>query len=343
MAVVVRYPGRICLLGEHCDWAGGASLVVPLPLSLAVHVEPAAEGLSVSAALGGELLEGRWPIEGGVFPGGGALRFAPAAAAVLADHGIHPPPCHLRIEGDLPAGRGFSSSAATCLGLLDGLARHAGVHLQPLQLAELAFEVEHVRLGVACGRLDPIACAIAQPVWIRWYPLPDGSFEPSVRRLDAATGFHLVAASFPRPRDTVAILRTLQQAARGDLRDALQAEHVRRVRTAVQCFADQAARGAMAMEHGRADWLGAALDAAQQAYEDELADGFVALRAPLLWQTCKALRHHGALGAKFTGAGGDGSVIGLMPDESSARAAVDLLQTRGLQAWYCSLSEDSTP
>ena len=32
MTVRVTYPGRIALLGEHCDWAGGASLVVPLAM-----------------------------------------------------------------------------------------------------------------------------------------------------------------------------------------------------------------------------------------------------------------------------------------------------------------------
>ena len=28
--VAVRVPGRVCLLGEHNDWAGGASVVVPM-------------------------------------------------------------------------------------------------------------------------------------------------------------------------------------------------------------------------------------------------------------------------------------------------------------------------
>ncbi|RME24246.1 MAG: hypothetical protein D6798_11645, partial [Deltaproteobacteria bacterium] len=229
MAVVVRYPGRLCLLGEHCEWAGGASLVIPLSQSLAVHVEPARTGLSASAALGGELLHGRWPVDGGPIPDSGALRLVPAAASVLAEHGIHPRPCRLRIEGDLPPGRGFASSTATCLGVLDGLARHAGVSLSPLRLAELACEVEHGRLGAAGGRLDALACALARPAWIRWFPGPDSECRPVVRRLRAGATLHFVVACIPRPRDTQAIVRTLRHAAGGDLRDALQAERVRRV------------------------------------------------------------------------------------------------------------------
>ena len=38
MSDIIRYPGRACLLGEHCDWAGG-SPTVPLPLGVQVEVE----------------------------------------------------------------------------------------------------------------------------------------------------------------------------------------------------------------------------------------------------------------------------------------------------------------
>jgi mevalonate kinase len=92
--------------------------------------------------------------------------------------------------------------------------------------------------------------------------------------------------------------------------------------------------------NGDADELGACLDEAQGLYEDELAGTFPALRAPALIRACQELRAHGALGAKFSGAGGDGSVIALMPDPQSARAAVDLLEVRGLHAWYCPFGEE---
>jgi galactokinase len=39
LPLVVQYSGRVCLLGEHCDWAGGASLTVPAPLSVVVAVD----------------------------------------------------------------------------------------------------------------------------------------------------------------------------------------------------------------------------------------------------------------------------------------------------------------
>lgn len=341
MSIALRYPGRICLLGEHCDWAGGASLVVPLPMGIDLRCEPGHGDLTVVAELEGELLEGRWPTSGVGWERAGTLAFVPAAAAALARRGIAPRSAHLRISGDLPAGRGFSSSAASCLAVLDGLARNSGAVLSPETLAELAYVVEHDMLGVACGRLDPVACALAQPVWIRWFPRRHGGFEPAVRPLQAGARFHLVAGCFSRPRDTALILSTLQLAAQGDLRDAVQAEQVRRVHTAVQDFAAAASDGARALVAGDPWGLGRALDAAQQAYEDQLADGFAALRAPALWRTCQLLREHGALGAKFTGAGGDGSVIALYAEAEDALAAVDLLERNGLRAWSTPFGEAS--
>lgn len=344
MTVRVRYPGRVCLLGEHCDWAGGASLAVPLPLGIDLRAERATEGLAVDALLEGELRSRRWalpPVE----PGGGPLAFVPAAAAVLAARGIPLVPTHLHISGDLPAGRGFSSSAAVILATLDGLSRMAGAVLDSATLAELAYQVEHDRLGVACGRLDPLCCATAVPLYIGWHWPPPSRRPPATvpsagptavpRALEPGGPFHLVAACFPRPRDTARILSTLQQAWRSDLRDALQSAQARRVCTALTTFAGEAAVGARAVMAGDAATLGRAMDAAQTAYEDELADGFAALRAPALWRTCQALRSHGALGAKFSGAGGDGSVIALFADEPAARAAVDMLEHEGLLAWYC--------
>ena len=59
MAIAVRYPGRVCLLGEHCDWAGGASLAAPMSLGVGVVVEPATTGLRARSGLDGRLLDAR--------------------------------------------------------------------------------------------------------------------------------------------------------------------------------------------------------------------------------------------------------------------------------------------
>lgn len=337
MKVTVRVPGRVALLGEHCDWARGASLAAPLPLGVSIEAETAPRGLRVETVLEGRERVGTWPEDGLVDRAGGALRFAPAAAFALKEAGIDPPPSRLVVSADLPAGRGFSSSAAYCVAAVDALARLAGRRLPAEELAELAFHVEHDLLGVGCGRLDPTACALgreeeggAAAVFFRW---EDGQ-PVEVRRVAAGGRFHLVIASFSAPRDTAGILAALGDAwfGRSDEPAAIEA-----TRRAIGFFGVSAEGAADAVAAGDARALGAAMDRAQNVYDQELARHLPALAAPGLRMACTRLRSLGALGAKFSGAGGDGSVVALLSDAHQARAATQALGSLGLSAWYTPL------
>lgn len=333
MSITVEVPGRVALLGEHCDWAGGASLAAPLSLEVRVRAERATRGLTVESDLEGEALVGSWPEGGLVDPAGGTLRFAPAAAWALREAGMAPPPARLVVSSTLPAGRGFSSSAAYSLAALDALARLGGHRLPPADLAELAFHVEHDLLGVGCGRLDQIACALGRSdegeaaVFLRW----EDGVPVEVRRVTPGGRFHLVIAAFQRPRDTAAVLGALREAFFGRDPDLVSVEGARR---AINVFAAAATSGAEALEAGDAAALGAAMDRAQNAYDRELAVQLPALAAPGLRMVTVRLRGLGALGAKFSGAGGDGSVVALMADAEGAGEAVHALESLGLVAWY---------
>jgi len=330
-SVVVRYPGRACLLGEHCDWAGGASLTVPLPMGIEVRAEPATDSVHIHTDLEGELLEGQWSTEGEVRQSGGALRFVPAAIHHLRTVGIEVPPTQLWVRSDLPSGRGFSSSAAFTLGLLDALARSAGQHLPAPVLAEHAYTVEHTLLGVECGRLDPTACAAGEPAFMQWAIDGPDKIRMDVRRVQPGACFHLVVGIFGRPRDTRSILSTLSEWYLSPLGDP----DGDALRGAVQVFASAAEQGARALSAGDPVSLGEAMNLAQRTYEEELSDRAPPLYAPLLRRTCAhATEHLGAVGAKFSGAGGDGSCIVLFMNESDARTAAIELEGLGLRTWY---------
>lgn len=307
----VWYPGRVCLLGEHCDWAGGASLAVPLTQGVGVHLETgrAGSGVSVSTDLAGETLEAKWSIRGHVDPDGGPLRFVPAALHMLAAQGLDVPDVRLTVQSDLPAGRGFSSSAAFTLAVTDALARAAGHRFEADPLARAAYHVERDLLGVECGLLDPLTCASKAPVLIRWNEDLDGGFD--LRNVAVGADLHLFVGAFPTPRDTRGILSALNQ----DHRAGGAA-----TRTAFPVFAEAALDASEAMESGDRERLGANMDRAQGAYEEALEQDLPELSAPMLGPACSMLRGLGALGAKFSGAGGDGSVIALF---SSAEECTD--------------------
>ncbi len=299
--VAVRVPGRVCLLGEHNDWAGGAAVVVPMDRGVTVQAE-LADALSATAVLEGKLLT--W--SDGEDPG--PLRFVPAVAAEVSERFGIPTNARLHIGGDLPAGRGFSSSAAVCVGLVRAFAALADRALSLEDEIEAAYAAERTRAGIACGRLDPAACAWGLPLHLRFLG-PELHAEPLPARLALAVG------SFRAPRDTAGILETLGRYFRGEvpLRDPEAVRRVGAVRGAIEGFGAQAAFGRVALLEADLPALGGAMDACQEIYEEELMPALPLLHAPGLVRAVRALRAAGALGAKFSGAGGDGSVVGLFP------------------------------
>ena len=329
-AVHLRYPGRALVLGDHCDWAGGCSLTVPIPLGIELTAEPSTSSISIHSELEGEVLEGSWDTQQPK-SSRGPLRFVPAAIETLREAGITLQPADLWVRSDLPAGRGFSSSAAFSLVLLDGLSRLASQPLPTHQLVELAYRLEHHHLGVQCGRLDQAACAAAQPLFTRWTPGSGDEMTMSARRITPLRTMHFVIGAFSAPRDTPKILTALRHHHQSHIPDTEGDS----VREAFSIFSSSAEAGAHAMTNGMSNALGDAMKRCQRTYDEALAAHLPAMAAPRLTHTCAQLSEIGALGAKFSGAGGDGSVIALFPEENDARSAAITLEEWGLKAWYC--------
>jgi len=303
---------------------------MPIGVRVEARSAPPATGVSIESVLQGERLNGRWSVFGTADPETGPLRFVPAALHVLAELGLEVPDTTLQVESDLPPGRGFSSSAAFTLSLVDALARRAGHTMEPRRLAQLAFEVEHDQLGVDCGLLDQLACAEGVPLFIRWH-----SGKHEVHTIRPRSTLHLVAIALPAARDTKGILATLHRHFFGRSGPGEQIESTA-VRAALSTFAEAAAVGAKALEHGDGAALGHAMNTAQRVYENELAARLPELYAPVVEATCSELLKAGALGAKFSGAGGEGSVIALYPDDESALSSVEwLTAARVGTAVYC--------
>ncbi len=114
-------PGRINIIGEHTDYAGGCSLAFASQHRLVLEAEFVDEGYH-----GEPTVVALWKEAGG-------------------------PPARLDVTSSIPIGKGMSSSAALCLSIV--LCVH-GTGIERQAACEEAQRLEHVVLGTPCGLLD---------------------------------------------------------------------------------------------------------------------------------------------------------------------------------------------
>lgn len=156
-----RAPGRVNLIGEHVDYAGG--LVLPAALELAITVtgevwdRPTVRIVS-SGFAGVAEIDLRHPhVEQS-----GWARYVGAVVAELADQALELRGFSGVIESDLPVGSGLSSSAALEVALAGALAAAFGEPLEGMDLAMLAQRAEHRAVGVPCGIMDQAASVLCR-------------------------------------------------------------------------------------------------------------------------------------------------------------------------------------
>jgi galactokinase len=137
-AVRASATGRVNLIGDHIDYAGGT--VLPMAIAARTHVAaaPADEDDAVSEWRGDE----------------GWRRYAFGVLAELRARGLPIPPMSLAVASDVPVGAGLSSSAALEIAVARAAMTAAGVDLAPREVAELCQRAEHRHAGVPCGIMD---------------------------------------------------------------------------------------------------------------------------------------------------------------------------------------------
>ncbi len=150
----VRAPGRVNLIGDHTDYTGG--LVFPMAIDRATTLTcvPCEGAIVLTSDQADGQLELALPFAGianDVEPHWGAY-VAAMAAELGATRGIRG-----RVESDIPAGAGLSSSAA----LECAVALALGFDGSPLELAQAARRAEHRATGVPTGIMDQLCIAAA--------------------------------------------------------------------------------------------------------------------------------------------------------------------------------------
>jgi galactokinase len=330
-------PGRLCLLGEHSDWAGAYRATHPALPPGACLVSGTDQGLHAEAAPHDGVFEIATRLPGGarrgprtvplrpdaldaVARGAGFFSYAAGVAAeVLARYGAG----GLRLEvtgADLPVGRGLSSSAAICVLVARAFNLVHDLGLSREDEMDLAWAGER-RAGSACGRMDQV-CAYGR----RTLRLVIDGERLDVEPLAPGGRFAFLVVDLGGDKDTRRILADLHacfpdapgRRAAG-VREALGPRNTALV---------AAARAAVLA--GDAPGLGALLDEAQVVFDRLVVPASAALDAPRL----RRLRTHPALrelawGTKGVGSQGDGAAQILARgveerDHLAARLTADL-------------------
>ncbi len=329
--VEIEVPGRLCLFGEHSDWAGGYRVTHPDLHRGYCLVTGTDQGLSGWA----QPCEGVFEVSS-VLPGGepvaplkidlraGTLSEAAAeggfysyAVGVAAEMVTRYPVRGLHLEivrADLPIRKGLSSSAAICVLVTRAFNRVHGLGLSVRTEMELAYRGER-RAGSECGRMDQI-CAFGRRPTLLTFDGDDLEIEP----LAPGCTVWLLVVDLCASKDTRRILADLNRcfpdtpgALPVSVRRALGPRNAELVRGARQALLEGDARG-----------VGVLMSEAQVRFDREIAPACPELLAPRLHQV---LEHPAvkelAWGGKGVGSQGDGcaQLVARGPEERETLAA----------------------
>lgn len=318
-------PGRLCLFGEHSDWAGmyrsvnseiekGWAIVSGVEQGIWATAEKSDRFIMTTAPDFPE--EEHWECEMDTAKlletaqRGGYFSYVAGVASYINDNysvgGVK-----ITVEKrDLPIKSGLSSSAAICV-----LVARAFNQLYKLKMnvkgeMQAAFRGEQ-RTPSRCGRLDQACAYGVKPVLMDF----DG-VEIDSGEIRVGSTFHWVIANLMSSKDTIKILADLNKAypfaeneAERKVQEALG--HDNRVIIA---------KAKEMMIQGDAPGLGWLMTEAQTLFDEKVAPMCSELKAPVLHSVLndpkiKELTY----GAKGVGSQGDGSVQFLAKNEETAR------------------------
>jgi galactokinase len=317
-----RAPGRVNLIGDHTDYNEGFVLPVAIDLSCIVRATPNGDGV---VRLRSEDVDGEIALaaDGSTEPEDVEEiwgRYAAGVVGTLAERGRPPTGIDGVITSTIPLGAGLSSSAALEVALALALNDAAGFELPLVELALACQEAEQVATGVPCGIMDQLTSLAGRhnhallidcrSLDVRTIPLP-----PRLAVLIVHSGVSrgLVDSEYAERRESCEAiaallgLQSLRDATPEQVADEPRARHVVSENTRVLAAAG-------ALERGDVAALGPLLNESHTSLRDDFD-----VSIPELDALVECLRDAGAIGARLTGAGFGGCVVGLSNRDDADR------------------------
>ena len=328
-------PGRICLFGEHTDWAGGYrstnaglekgyAIIAGTNQGLHAEVNPHPTKLILRTTLndGTRMDPFEVPMESGALLAeartGGFFSYAAGVAYQILTH--------YQVQGleinnyltDLPSKKGLSSSAATCV-----LVARAFNRIYDLKMT-VRGEMEYAYIGEIttpsrCGRMDQ-GCAYGDhPIMMTF----DGD-RIDVEEINVSTDLHFIIVDLGAGKDTRKILNDLHHCypfAEDEIQKGVQ-RYLGPISAGITHEAYEA------LHRGDAVSIGELMKKAQSEFDKHVQPACPSqLTAPVLH---KVLNYGPIqpyiLGGKGVGSQGDGTAQFIVKDQESQEKAIEIIE-----------------
>lgn len=332
-------PGRLCLFGEHSDWAGGyrdinraiepgRTIIVSTNQGVYAEVKPHPTDLILRATLNdGTKIATALPMErSALLAEAKTGSFFSYAAGVAYQFLAYYRVAGLEIDNyltDLPIKKGLSSSAAICVLVARAFNRLYDLKMNRRGEMEMAYLGEIITPS-RCGRMDQ-GCAYGnRPIMMIF----DGA-QMDVVELNVHQDLFFVIVDLGASKNTQEILSSLNQAyplAAGEVQANVQqylgAINANLVRDAAE-----------ALQQGDAVKIGGLMKVAQQEFDKHLIPACPSqLTAPLLHELLnyQAIQPY-IFGGKGVGSQGDGTAQFIVKDAESQERVIEIIERDFLQ------------
>jgi galactokinase len=319
-------PGRVNLIGEHTDYNAGFALPFAIEQSCVALASELGEPTVVvaSAQRTGEI---RIPLDE-LKPGfGGWAGYVAGAAWVLRDMGVPVPGLWISVDSTVPAGGGLSSSAALVCSVSAALDELLGLELSSDELLAVTRRVENDFVGAPTGGMDQLAtlnCTAGHALLcdmrtldVEQVPLDVDAAGLAILVVDTRAEHRHASGEYRARRAGceraaqllgVAALRDVPLAGLESALAALPTDELQRYTRHIVTENSRVLDTVALLRAGELERIGPLLTASHVSLRDDYQ-----VSIPELDVAVEALLDTGALGARMTGGGFGGSVIGLLP------------------------------
>lgn len=335
-------PGRLCLFGEHTDWAGkyrtmnaeivpGASIVTGIEQGIYAKVEKSSvfemysEAPEITDVWQNFACRMNEQELKSVAKSGSFFSYCAGVASYMLEwYKVGGVKITLK-SMTLPMKSGLSSSAAICVLVARAFNKLYRLNLNTMGEMNIAY-VGELRTSSRCGRLDQ-ACAFGVKPNLMIF---DGD-EVEVKTLNVKKYLYWVFADLCASKDTIKILRDLNKG----FPFASNEMEEREQRALGELNQNIINRAIEYMANGDAEALGKLMVEAQQLFDFNVAPMCPEeLTSPVLHEVLNdPIIGRLSYGGKGVGSQGDGSVQFLAKDEESQRQIIDYLNSRGMKAY----------